>query len=128
MELHGLPMAKETYPLPGQKEKKPPSIRRKVVEQVKANLKPADCYLLNLSDWEEAVFRDATYFTVCRSVRPAGEMPRTLRLEFPTFPDAVTEANGDPKAMVYAVTAQDHFFCVPPKEWDKYLVIWGERA
>lgn len=120
-------MAKETYPLPGQKPK-PLPIRRKVIEQTKARLKPADCYLLDLADWEEAVFRDAVYFTVCRSFRPAGEMPRVHRLEFKTFPEAVSEAKDDPKAMIYAVTTRNDFFCVPPKEWEKYLAIWVERS
>lgn len=115
---------KEAYPTPG---KKPPAPSVRPFAQSKAN-KPDDCFTGTRADWEEAIFRHAEYFTVVR------KLPRTVKYEsvkydrrvLQTFPEAVANAKGDPTAMVYAVS-DGHSFCIPPKEWEKYGLIWEEK-
>ena len=104
---------KETYPIPTAGKKPPaPSIKRA----------PADCYLLDQHDWEEAIFRNAHHFNAMRY--------RTGNWEsnvFETFPEAVAAvADYSPRTLIYAVTLSGDAFCIPRKEWDAYKTIWNE--
>lgn len=79
-------------------------------------------------DWEEAIFRNATHFNVFRLHRRVGDKPKEREsTAYHTFPEAVAQAGGDIRALVYAVTKEGSNFCVPRKEWDKYKAIWSER-
>jgi hypothetical protein len=77
-------------------------------------------------EWEEGLFAKAKYFTV---VRRSG-IGRYQRLVFNTFREALINAHyekegqlhRDLTAMVFAVTGDDHSFCVPPKKWEHYLL------
>lgn len=88
--------------------------------------------LENRKQWEAKVFSGASYFTVSRRIGPG----KFNTQEFRQLPDAMRAAvvaekiDGkwrffhDPKAMLYAVTAEGRSFCIPPKEWLSYLTKW----
>jgi len=83
---------------------------------------PNEC-LGTLAEWEEAVFRNASHFTVFRRI---GRFNRDTKL-FQTFPEAIQNAQDDPTALVYAVTIEGRSLCVVRSQWNHYAQIWAGK-
>lgn len=79
-------------------------------------------------DWEEQVFRKATYFTVIRFLGQG----HYARQEFKTFSEAVyfVENAGaiGIEMMIYAVTVDRHDACLERAKWHDLMKIWNEKA
>jgi hypothetical protein len=82
---------------------------------------PEDCLMGTLEQWEQSVFENAHHFSVFR-------YPSKQSTEYKTFAEAITAANDDDRALVYAVTLQGRFFCVPRAQWTQYLARGRERS
>lgn len=117
-----------TYPIPTGGKKPPvPNIIRPAA---KPNPTPNESLSGTREQWEEAIFRHAAYFTTVRrlSRRVKFGPVEWDRREFKSFPEALQDAGDDPQVLVYAVSEEERFFCVPKKEYAKYLKIWEEDA
>jgi hypothetical protein len=84
---------------------------RKNVSRVRT---PNESLTGTLEEWEEAVFRNADLFAVIR-------YPSKQRTEHRTFAEAVAAAGDDQRALIYAVTAEGRYCCVPRHLWEQYL-------
>jgi hypothetical protein len=63
-----------------------------------------------LEEWEQAVFQHASHFAVIR-------YPSRTRTEHRTFAEAILVAKDDERALIYAVTSEGRFACVPRSKW-----------
>jgi hypothetical protein len=80
---------------------------------------------MQLGRWERELFVSAVYFTVIKAI------PRVRRERevYSTFPEAVAAAKDwrdayGRTALIYAVNAQDRFFCVDRDLWPYWLTVW----
>jgi hypothetical protein len=116
-----------TYPIPtgGKKPPAPDTTR----PAAKPNPRPSEAFTGTRTDWEEAIFRHAEYFTAVRRLprRFKGAPVEFDRREFKSFPAACKDAGDDPQVMVYAVS-EGHSFCIPRNEWERYALIWEEQC
>lgn len=71
-------------------------------------------------DWEEAVFQNASYFTVCVLAGP-GSWNRKVCA---TLPEATTLAAPLQRALVYAATEAGRYTVLPRQEWQRLLQAW----
>lgn len=117
---------KETYPIPTA-GKKPPT-RSVVRPAAKPNPHPNEALSGTREQWEEAIFRHAAYFTVVRRLPRKAKFAAVEfdRHEYKAFPEARLDAQDDPQALVYAVSAEGRHFCIPRGEWTKYTELWNE--
>lgn len=74
----------------------------------------------SLEEWEDQVFLAATLFT---TYRRAGKGHGDRR-PFKTFPEAIVDAQTDPRALLYAVTDSGRSFCIERGKWRHYLGLW----
>ena len=70
-------------------------------------------------EWEEIVFKNASYFRVSWREGP-GKIESHV---YSNFPDAAIAAFDNKRKLVYAVTGQGRWVCLPRSEWRKYLDI-----
>ena len=70
--------------------------------------------------FEERIFRCASHFNVVRFGTHNGSEIKTVK----TFSEAVYNAYGNPRALVYAITINGDAFCIPRKEWNHYAEVW----
>jgi hypothetical protein len=72
-----------------------------------------------------AVFRNAATF------RLHGKTDKTqASKEFGAYDKALEQAHlliaHGVRILLYVVSKDERFFCIPPKQWDQYLQIWRE--
>lgn len=80
------------------------------------------------AEWEQEVFDVAAYFTLSRRNGPG----RFHTQRFTTLTDAMRAGliridgvlQHDKTAMLYAAAEDGRSFCIPPKEWLKYVKQW----
>jgi hypothetical protein len=75
-------------------------------------------------DWEERIFRQASYFTVVRFGVLGGSQCATVK----GFAEAYYLAHQEPRALIYAVAGNGQAFCIPKTDYSKYAEIWFSRA
>lgn len=72
--------------------------------------------------WEDAVFREAEYYTVVSGRSPFNRVKRIYK----TWSAAKLAAEPDITMMVYAVTAEGRSVMLPRSKWDHYDQIRSE--
>lgn len=83
-------------------------------------VRPEHNFTGTLDEWEDALFGNAHHFNVYRRFGRG----RSDTKEFGTFPEAIADAGPDDRALVYAVTASERFFCVERKKWPHFSELW----
>lgn len=71
------------------------------------------------AQWEERVFRQASYFAVASFTPTHGVFLAAVK----TFPEAVYLAGGDDRRLIFAVTGQGEAFCMPPSDYERFAQI-----
>ena len=73
-----------------------------------------------VEEYDDAIFRRAEYFNVARKVGVGASQVQ----RFEDFPTAAYDAIKDHRAMVYAVTPEGRYVCLPRKRWLHFLEMW----
>lgn len=76
------------------------------------------------SEFDQWIIERAVEFT---TVRFMGRGQKDRR-EFPTLLEAITDAEQDPRAMVYVITAAGRSTLVERAKWDEALALVGSKA
>lgn len=83
-------------------------------------MKPEHQFPHKLEDWDLNVFRGASHFTVV--------LPGQGKWDYvKSFHDAVKKAEGNPRALIYAVTASGRSTVMVRDRWGEYYELWKER-
>ena len=107
----------DTYPKP-----KLPSQRLSHLRLAASNREPE--FGATREVFEERVFRCATHFNVVRYGTHNGSEIKTVK----TFSEAIYNAYGNPRALIYAVTNDGRAFCIPKTQYGKYAEVWLSMA
>lgn len=100
-------MAKETYPLPGQRPK-----------LVYNNTSPE--YGATREQWEERLFRQAHHYNVVRITAGNGSEIMTTD----NFAVALAAAYDKDRTLIYVVTEREEAFCMSPKDYPKFAALY----
>ncbi len=103
---------KERYP------RSTPSTRLKHLRLATSNRKPE--FGATREAFEERIFRCANHFNVVRFGVPSGSEIKTVK----TFSEAIYNAHGNPRALIYAVALSGDAFCISKTEYGKYAEVW----
>jgi hypothetical protein len=87
-----------------------------------------DHLLGTMEEWEDSVFLNAAYFTVC--IVTGNRYESRVILRYNDWPTAVAVCKGVQErfrvrgALVYAVTEQERFVCLISSRWPHYQKLW----
>ena len=84
---------------------------------------PENDFSVSQDQWEENVFSNAHHFTVFRFF---GRHQRESKV-FETWPEALADAEGDKRALIYAVTLSGRQVCCVPAKWPRYHELWNSK-
>jgi hypothetical protein len=104
---------KNTYP-----QSKSPSQRLSHLRLAASNREPE--FGASREEFEERVFRCASHFNVVRFGTHNGSEIKTVK----TFSEAIYNAYGNSRALIYAVSSEGQAFCIPQKQYEHYAEIW----
>lgn len=90
-------------------------------------IRPEHDFTVDRDGWELAIFNNANHFTVFTPGEGVGKVDSSTKVEVRTFPQALMEAQQDPRALVYAVTEAGRSVCLDHLQWSVLLTLWATR-